>query len=326
MDTSYKNRIRKYFESSSSDDESFVAGQYLIDSNEEELKEIAREHFDNASSSNVELQHILNSIHFHINTTTSKPSALTSILTLYYRIAAILLVPVLLGGIYFIQQNTTKERTYAEIMAPRGSRIQFTLPDGSTGYLNGGSRLQYSGNFSTNRKVNLNGEGYFEVVKDKRHPFIVQTKFADVKVYGTKFDVCAYESDPEFFTTLEEGSVSVFNKTQKKSALLVPGEQSVINTSNGNMTNAKVDAQLFTSWKDEILRFNNSPFNEVVTKMERWYGVKIMLDKSLRYSENYTFTVKTESLREVLQLLSITTPMSFKIENDLVSIYPLDKK
>ncbi len=326
MEISDKNRIREYFTDSSVDDEDFVAAMYLNDDNEAGLKGIAREHWENSLSTEVELQHILDRIHFHINTSTKKRPLFTSIVSAYYRIAAVLLIPLLIGGIYLIVQNSNINNTYTEIRTPQGSRVKFTLPDGSTGYLNGGSVMQYPVDFSNNRQVSITGEGYFEVVKDKRHPFLVQTKYADIRVFGTKFDVCAYEGDQEVFTTLEEGSVRIFSKTGKTYAMLNPGEQNMINTNNGNMKNIPVNTKLYTSWKDEILRFDNASFDEVVKKMERWYGVKIMLDKSLRYSENYTFTVKTESLRELLQLLSITTPMNFKIENDTVIIYPLNRK
>lgn len=325
MEIPEKERIREYYNDSSVEDENYVASHYLEASNETALKEIAGELWEKSPSTKVELQHILDRIHFHINTQGYKRPVLTRILTVYSRIAAILLIPLLIGGIYMMVQRTTTNTTYAEIRAPQGSRVQFVLPDGSNGFLNGGSSLQYPMDFSEKREVKLVGEGFFEVTKDKEHPFTVQTRFADVRVFGTKFDVCAYDSDPEILTTLEEGSVQVFNKSLKSYALLKPGEQNQINIGNGKMKNTLVNTKLFTSWKDEMLRFNNSPFDEVVKKMERWYGVKILLDKSLKYSENYTFTVRTESLRELLQLLSITTPMSYKIENDTVMINPKKK-
>jgi transmembrane sensor len=325
MEISDKNRLHQYF-NSSSDDVDFVATMYLNKTNESDLNEIARQHWEKSPTSEVELQHVLNQIHFHINTSSAKPVFRKQILTVYYRIAAVLLIPLLIGGIYLTTQNINKKETFAEIIAPQGSRVQFTLPDGTKGYLNGGSQLKYPANFSGERKVKLNGEGYFEVVKDSRHPFLVQTKHVDVKVLGTKFDVCAYEADQKVYTTLEEGSVQLFNKTGKTLTMLNPGEQNIINTNKGEMQNIRVNTMLYTSWKDEMMRFDNSPFNEVVTKMERWYGVSIILDKSLKYSENYTFTVRTESLRELLGLLAITTPMSYKIENDTVMIYPLKMK
>lgn len=326
MEISDKNRLHGYFKTSSSEEEDFVAELYLDNSKELELREIAREHWNDSPSSEIELQHILNQIHFHINTNSNKPSIRTRILSGYYRVAAILLIPLLIGTIYQTAQNFNKNETYAEIMAPKGSRVQFSLPDGTTGHLNGGSRLKYPVNFTHEREINLSGEVYLEVAKNEKLPFVVKTKHIDVKVLGTKFDVCAYETDKEVYTTLEEGSVQIFNKASKTYNMLNPGEQNIMNTSNGKMENVKVNTKLYTSWKEEILRFDNCPFNEVVMKMERWYGVAITLDKSLRYSENYTFTVRTESLRELLDLLSITTPMSYKIENDTVMIYPLKRK
>lgn len=326
MEISDKDRIHKYFNNSSSDDENFVAAQYLQSGNESGLKEIAREHWEKSPSTEVELQHILDRIIFHIKTSQNKRPVLSRILSVYYRFAAVLLVPLLIGGIYLMVLISNRNATYAEIVAPQGARVQFTLPDGSKGYLNGGSKLQFPVNFSENRNLSLSGEAYLEVAKNKKLPFTVQTKYADVRVFGTKFDVCAYESDHEVLTTLEEGSVRVFNKTGKTYAMLDPGEQNIVNTNNGNMKNTPVNTKLYTSWKEETLRFSNSPFDEVVKKMERWYGVKIILDKSLKYSENYTFTIRTESLRELLQLLSLTTPMSFKIDNDTVMIYSLNKR
>ncbi len=326
MEISIKDRIKEYFGNLSAKDEYLIAGLYLDENNEKELRETALEHYNASSAEKVNLQHILDRIHFHINMSRTKHSVSQKILLAYYRVAAVLMVPLLVAGIYLMVQDRYADVAYSEICAPRGARIQFTLPDGSKGFLNGGSTLQYPVNFVVNRNVNLVGEGYFEVVKDPKHPFVVQTKYADVRVFGTKFDVCAYESDKEVFTILDEGSVSVFNKAQNTYSTLSPGEQNIINTNTGDMKNVQVDTKFYTSWKEEMLRFNNSSFNEVVTKMERWYGVRIMLDGSLRYSENYTFTVRTESLKEVLQLLSLTTPMDFKVENDTVTIYPINKK
>jgi len=327
MEISVKDRIHKYFNSSSIDDEDFVSAQYLHDGNESGLKEIAWEHWEKSPSTEVELQHILDRILININTSKDKRPIFSRILSAYYRVAAVLLIPLLIGGIYMIVLNSNRSTTYAEIVSPQGARVQFTLPDGSKGYLNGGSKLKFPVNFSKNRNISLSGEAYFEVAKNEKQPFTVQTKYIDVKVFGTKFDVCAYEDDLEVLTTLEEGSVSVFNKTKKTYTMLNPGEQNIVNSISGSMKNTSVNTTLYTSWKEETLRFSNSPFDEVVKKMERWYGVNIILDKSLKYSENYTFTIRTESLRELLQLLSLTTPMSFKIDNDTdkVVIYPLNK-
>ena len=325
MEISDKNRLHQYFKSSSADDEDFVSGLYQNESNESDLKDIAREHWEESSSEKIELQHVLNQVHFHINTNSTKSLGRARILTAYYRVAAILVIPLLISAIYLSIQNFNKNETFAEIYAPKGSRVQFSLPDGTKGYLNGGSRLQYPVEFTDGREIKLSGEVFLEVARNEKKPFVVKTQHIDVMVLGTKFDVCAYETDQEVRTTLEEGSVRVIDKASKAYDLLNPGEQNIVNTINGKMEKLKVNTKLYTSWKEEMLRFNNSPFDEVVKKMERWYGVTITLDKRLKYSENYTFTVRTESLRELLDLLSLTTPMKYKIENDTVMIYPMKR-
>jgi len=324
MDTPEKDRIKQYISQASDQDEDFIASSFLKKGNEEALKDMAREHWENSSSAFIDLRHVLDRVHLKINAGRSKPLISgQKLFRLYTRAAAVLLIPLVMTVIWLLRPEPV---TYSEITAPQGSRVQFTLPDGSKGFLNSGSVLQYRSQFTHNRQIQLTGEGYFEVTKDKKHPFTVQTKLADVQVLGTRFDVCAYPADPEMTTTLEEGSIRIFNKTTNTRTALAPGEQNKIDSATGEMTNTKVKTQLYTSWKEEMLRFDNAPFAEVVKKMERWYGVKIILDKKLQYADNYTLTIKTESLREMLQLLSITTPMNYKIKDDTVFINQPKKK
>lgn len=322
MNVSDKNRIRNYFSNSSKSDEDYIIETFEESANELELKEIARDHWEKLSDEKLDLQYILDRVHFRINTNSIHTTSRLRFLTFYYRVAAILFIPILIAAIFYWVQTSQLKNSYAEICAPKGARIQFTLPDGTKGFLNGGSKLKYQSNFKNNRLLTLVGEGYFDVSKDKSHPFTVQTKYADIQVTGTRFDVCAYEKDPELVTTLEEGSVNIFNKRLKSFATLIAGEQNRINITDGRMVVKNVKTELFTSWKENMLRFDNEPFAEVVKKMERWYGVKIILDKSLKYSENYTLTIKTESLRELMQLLKITTPMNYEINTDTVYVYP----
>ncbi len=327
MNETDKNRIKQYFHAPAAEDEGFVADSFLNEVNESDLREIAAEHWKRSSSKKVHLQHILDRIHFFINTLPSAhPETKVSWIRAYSRIAAVLFVPLLVAGIYLLDQTLSRDHFLAEIRAPKGSRVQFTLPDGSKGCLNGGSALTYPLAFGSEREVTLTGEGYFEVSKSSGRPFTVRTRFADVIVSGTKFDVSAYDNDREVVTTLEEGQVRVINKKDNRSASLHPGEQCRINIQNGEMTNDRVNTRLFTSWKEEMLRFDNAPFAEVVKKMERWYGVRITLDKSLQYSDNYTLSIKTESLREMLQLLSLTIPMKYEIKGNKVFICPSKKE
>jgi ferric-dicitrate binding protein FerR (iron transport regulator) len=320
MSDSLKKRINEYVRASNSLDEEFVLDSYLDSENEDNLKNIAKEHWEKSSSSKIDLRHVLNSVHFYINSKSNQTSTKTKFLQTYYRAAAMLLIPLFIASLYLVVQNYTQAHTYAQIEAPRGSRVHFSLPDGSIGYLNGGSQMKYSTNFTKERNVILSGEGYFEVEKDKDHPFTVETEHAKIQVLGTKFDVCAYPKDNEVITTLEEGEVQITSAQDKQKATLQPGEQNRLNIQTGEMVTSNVDTKLYTSWKEQILRFDNATFYEVVKKMERWYGVNIKLDRELFHGENYTLTIKTESLREMLQLLSITAPIEYSIKEDHVEI------
>lgn len=325
MKDSEKNRFEDYFQSPGQDDHTFVENLFFNKGNEDTLRSIANKQWEKILPKPIDLQHLLNKIHFDINSKKPEKSFTQKFFQAYSRVAAILILPLLIASLVVWITPFSSGKTYSELTAPKGSRVQFVLPDGSTGHLNSGSTIRYASNFNTKRHIELSGEGYFDVKKDLRSPFIVKTKHAHVKVHGTSFDVCAYETEDKIITTLESGSVEIINTKTSASTVLEPGQQNQFDKQSGKMENLEVDTRLYTSWKEELLRFDNAPFDEVVTKMERWYGVKIILDESLQDSESYTMTIKTESLRETLQLLQLTTPMIYKIENDMVYIKKKDR-
>jgi transmembrane sensor len=269
----------------------------------------------------IDLKHILYKIHFDIN---SKERSLSVSKTrqLYNqisKIAVIILLPLLALSIYLMVNMFWEPVQFSEIVAPKGEKAQFILPDGSSGYLNSGSTLKYAYPFNKNRYVELTGEGYFNIVPDK-NLFTVKAHDMKVEVHGTRFNVCAYDDDAKIITTLEQGSVSVIRDVDGKSVTIEPGQQAVFNRSNNQISKKEVDIDLYVSWKDNMLRFQNAPFADVVKKMERWYDVKISLDEDLQYSQRYTMTIKTESLREMLDLMIVTTAMKYKIKEDIVYI------
>lgn len=273
------------------------------------------------STPQIDLKHILYKIHFNINSK-EKSSPVSKTRQLYNqisKIAVILLLPLLALSIYLMVNMFQQPVQYSEIVAPKGEKAQFILPDGSSGYLNSGSTLKYAYPFNKNRIVELHGEGYFNVVHNK-NTFLVETHNMKVEVHGTKFNVCGYNDDADIITTLEEGSVSVIRDVDGKSVTIEPGQQAIFNRSNNQISKKEVDVDLYISWKDNMLRFQNAPFADVVKKMERWYDVKIILDEGLQYTQNYTMTIKTESLREMLNLMIVTTPMKYKIKEDIVFI------
>ena len=216
--------------------------------------------------------------------------------------------------------NSSKKVSYTRIIAPEGNKTQIVLPDSTHVWLNSGSELQYASDYSaTNRKVNMKGECFFDVVKDPEHPFIVQGSKFQVRVFGTRFNVNEDASQNTADITLVSGKVQVFNLDDKPVSELIPGQQLVYNQGIYHVQKA-VNMEALTAWLNNMLIFDNQPFEEVIHYLEKWYGVKIQLDHTLYYSHNYTFKVKTESLREVLALISVITPIEYQIEGEKVMI------
>jgi len=209
---------------------------------------------------------------------------------------------------------------YTEIVSPAGQKSRVILPDSSVVQLNGDSRLRYSQNFNKHdRKVELTGEGYFEVRKNKSMQFVVQTSALDVKVYGTKFNVKAYDDDRDVEVGLKNGWVGL-ERQGKEVAELHPGQGATFNKKERTLRVKKVDTNLISVWTDNEMVFDEAPMSEIVKYMERWYGVDIEISPQLLDGQLYTFKVKTESLKEALQLVNLLKPIRFKIDGQKVRI------
>ncbi|MGV8136724.1 MAG: FecR family protein [Mangrovibacterium sp.] len=301
----------------------WIEKQFEDEKNEPGLKENLKSkwiEFLDASTPAVDLKHILYKIHFNMNLKEKgRPVSKTEQLYHWFsKVAAVIVFPLLILSIYLVFDKFYEPLQFSEIVAPKGEKVQFVLPDGSSGYLNSGSTLKYAYPFHK-RLVELDGEGFFDVVHAKE-TFTVQTSAVKVEVHGTRFNVCAYRDDPDVVTTLEEGSVTVIRDKDGAGLTIKPGQQAIFNKANSQVTSNGVNVDLFVSWKDNMLRFQNTPFPDVVKKLERWYDVKIILDDKLKFTQQYTMTIKTESLREMLELMLVTTPMNYEIKEDLVYI------
>ena len=210
--------------------------------------------------------------------------------------------------------------TYTKIVAPEGNKTQIVLPDSTCVWLNSGSELQYASDYSaTNRTVKMKGECFFDVVKDPLHPFIVQGSKFQVRVFGTRFNVNEDSGKNTADVTLVSGKVQVYNLDDKPVSELTPGQQLVYEKGIYHIQKAE-NLEALTAWLNNMLIFDNQPFEEVIHYLEKWYGVKIHLDRTLYYSHNYTFKVKTESLREVMELISVITPIEYRIEGEQITI------
>lgn len=223
--------------------------------------------------------------------------------------------------VFSLQQGNYAE-AYNEIVVPKGQKSVVSLYDGTEVWLNSGTRFRYPAVFNSScRDVFLDGEAFFSVTKSKERPFFVHAGAVRVKVLGTKFNVYAYKDDAVVSTTLEEGSVEISTEGSRENQKLAPGQQMNYLKSSGKFELKNVETDLFTSWKENTLRFDNSELAEILKKMERWYDVKMNIEEGLELKERFTISIKTESLKEMMDVLSIAADINYKIETDAVTIY-----
>jgi len=232
--------------------------------------------------------------------------------------ASILLVALGVGGSYFLQ-NRQPANSFTEVYSPYGHKTMVVLPDNSQVWMNGDSRIKYSTDFSDSRNVELKGEALFQVTKDPRNLFTVKSKDLSIKVYGTTFNVKSYSNDIATEVALIEGSVSLFHKEQllKK---MIPGEVINYDAQDNKFSSRQGNIKQITSWRADELIIENETFENMAKYLERWYGVQITLDQSLKQNLRLSFKVKTESLIELLSIIDHITPVSYEISGKQVKI------
>jgi transmembrane sensor len=228
-------------------------------------------------------------------------------------IAAILIVGLLFSVL--VPTKTTEPSESVQVFSvPLGSRSKVILADGSEVSLNSGSELKYSSGFSSqNRVVSLTGEAFFSVKTDKDHPFTVKTSDFDIKVTGTKFNVCSYADNKYSTTTLAEGKISLQLKDDSKILKVIPGEKFQLDrkTLANSLSNADVESEI--AWKDDQFIFKNIPFSELAKRLERWYDIK--LNYSDQKLQSYAFTGKfknQETIWQVLDALKLIFPIDYQ--------------
>lgn len=235
------------------------------------------------------------------------------------RYAAFLVVPLLLtslvlGYLYF--QKPELAEKYAEVTAATGSVIRYELPDHSVVWLNSGSTLRYPTVFrSDNRNVELNGEAYFEVEADNERPFYVNTRHGlTVYVYGTRFNVTAYEDDSNIETVLEKGKVNVISPDRKTIMQLAPSEQLLYNKQSQKLIKNKVDIYEKVAWKDGKLIFRNASLDDIFKRLSRHFNVDIQFNNKSGKEYKYRATFRNETLPQILDYLARSAALKWKTE------------
>ena len=210
------------------------------------------------------------------------------------------------------EDNDDNSNDYNTIETPKGGQYMVILPDNSKVWLNAGSALKYPASFanSKNRMVELKGEAYFEVAKEKTHPFIVKTDKQEVQVLGTHFNINSYSDEPSTLTTLLEGSVRVSNASDYK--IIRPGEQAALTVHGLKVSAANTEEAI--AWKNGYFRFNDEKIESIMRKIARWYNVEVEFQGEISEEEYNGKISRFKSIAQVLDMLGSTNTVHFKIE------------
>lgn len=319
--------IKKYLESRDSDNErSRIISWFNNLQTEKDLRDKSRIYWDDIPEDimpeNYDESRILGNIYREIkideNQNKSKNRTLIRTVNFLTKIAAILFIPLIILYVSNTNLRDTQleQIAYTEIYSPPGARTMFYLPDGSHGWLNGDSYLKFPERFQGNkRNVILKGEAFFDVVTNPEKPFTVSGKYFIIVATGTSFNVSAWDDVPETEVVMVEGKVDVYftrNNERNKVSSLSPGQLlHFVPSKTGNYIQ-DVDIEKYISWTEGRLIFREDPFSEVVERLNRWYNVNIVIKNEILESYEYVATFEDETLDEVLRMLTISAPISYR--------------
>ncbi|SKB86955.1 FecR family protein [Daejeonella lutea] len=208
--------------------------------------------------------------------------------------------------------ESAKVLEFNTIRTPASGQYQVVLSDETKVWLNAGSSIKFPTAFTANeRLVEIEGEAYFEVAKDRKRPFRVKSDNQLIEVLGTHFNVNAYRDESLVKTTVVEGSVKISSGTENNT--IKPGQQNRLSRTKGNMHIAEVDLEEAISWKNGLFMFDNEEIHSIMRKISRWYGVEVVYqDRDIE--EKFGGTVsRFENVSQVLKILEVTGTIHFKI-------------
>lgn len=252
---------------------------------------------------------------------------------LYYavRVAAVLFL--LIGTAALVNTMVpfynNREITWQEITVPKGSRTSILLPDSSKVWISNNSKIRYPDKFASGtRELELTGEAYFEVVHNKKKPFIVHAGSDRIKVLGTKFAVSAYPDDSVFKAELLTGKIQVDIHTGKgddsyKSFIVKPSYSLVYNKTSGDITSAVIPDGFLDYWKNGIYTFSNESLESLAQKIDRIYNVQVVFEndyiKTKRFSGNISIDDNIFTFMEAVKRTSLE-PINYRYDNNTIFI------
>jgi len=273
------------------------------------------------------------------------------------RYAAVILLAFSASGalFYFIGRNSAAPAVQSinKLVVPLGSKAWFSLSDGTVVTLNAGSTLNVSQDYGVNNRiVRLDGEGYFNIAKDKNNPFVVQTPFLNIRALGTEFNIKAYSADRTIETTLVSGSLQiepVKEINQGQITVLKPNQKLTFFKSDSSFTSGSemkekeatarfenikkirtvpatrlvtenVNVDPVTSWKENRWIFEQQSLSQIAIDLERKFDVQIIFDSERLKSYRFTATILAEPIEQVLMALSMAAPVTYRIRGRVVAL------
>ena len=327
MGKDYQQVIKRFLNGEGDEQDKQLINQWFCQyETENELLEKLHEYWDGVSAEvpdeeydeSIILGRIYRQLKINDAMSNNKATGVQRLVNIFTKVAAILFIPLLIA--FFLKDEKlitpTAGTSYTEIHSPPGSRIMFYLPDGSKGWLNSGSSLRYAEGFpGKSRKVHLSGEAFFDVKSNPKKPFVVASRNLDIVSKGTSFNVQAWNDMPDVKVILGEGKLDIYFNDPKESVLkatLNQGDMLSWKPLTLETQIQKVDVHKYTSWTKGMLVFRDDPFTEVVRRINHWYNVNLVIKDKILESYTYVATFHDETLDELLKMLTISSPITYK--------------
>jgi ferric-dicitrate binding protein FerR (iron transport regulator) len=249
----------------------------------------------------------------------SKKPMLKKMVLIFSKAAELLFIPLLVVSLYFYF-NQSESNKLLTLSTQKGEQTSVILPDGSKVWLNVDTKLSYPVNYGTkSRKVKLEGEAYFEVMKNKQLPFEVLSSGIVTKALGTSFVISSYTESPAIKSSLISGSVEVMYR--RGSERLKPGQQLVYKKDQSGIIIQSFNESEELAWKNEQLIFRLKPFDEVIKDLEKWYDVSFDYNPALFKDETFTGKFKRyETLEHVLDVMAMAGSFEYRIDTKTIKI------
>ena len=231
------------------------------------------------------------------------------------KVAAIFILAFTIVYSFLINEDNDSAKMQT-IFVPPGQRAELTLTDGTKVWLNAKTTFTFPDKFTANnRRVTLDGEGYFDVTKNPEKPFIVNTERYDIKVMGTEFNVTAYSGSSVFETSMLKGAVEVFSPAKDTKVSLEPHMRTY--EENGILKKDTIEHENYFLWKEGLICFYDEPVDKMIKKLQLYYDVKIDVQNKTLLNNRYSGKFRTkDGVEHVLKVLQLNNKFSYKKDND----------